>query len=50
MALPRCLYVLLLQYTGTLQVDDFASHSEPEEYLLTVTADTVGEIDKRVSC
>lgn len=35
------------KYTGTLQVDDFASHSEPDEYIFTVTADTVGEADKR---
>eukprot|EP00878_Enallax_costatus_P001599 GHUV01001750.1.p1 GENE.GHUV01001750.1~~GHUV01001750.1.p1 ORF type:complete len:162 (+),score=29.48 GHUV01001750.1:202-687(+) len=35
------------KYTGTLQIDDFASHSEPDEYVFTVTADTVGEVDKR---
>ncbi|KAF8072468.1 AHSA2 [Scenedesmus sp. PABB004] len=35
------------QYTGTLQLDDFASHSEPEEYVLTATADAVGDADKR---
>eukprot|EP00775_Hariotina_reticulata_P011749 gene11749-11895_t len=35
------------QYKGTLQLDDFASHSEPEEYIFTVTTDTVGEVNKR---
>ncbi|WIA28277.1 hypothetical protein OEZ86_010830 [Tetradesmus obliquus] len=35
------------QYKGTLQLDDFASHSEPEEYIVTVTADATGEVDKR---
>ncbi|KAF6258137.1 activator of Hsp90 ATPase [Scenedesmus sp. NREL 46B-D3] len=34
-------------YKGTLQLDDFASHSEPDEYIFTVTADATGEIDKR---
>jgi hypothetical protein len=38
-----------LQYKGTLQLDEFAVHSEPDEYVLTVTADAVGELDKRVS-
>jgi hypothetical protein len=38
-----------VQYKGTLQLEDFASHSEPEEYIFTITADTVGEADKRVS-
>eukprot|EP00879_Flechtneria_rotunda_P024522 GHRR01025998.1.p1 GENE.GHRR01025998.1~~GHRR01025998.1.p1 ORF type:complete len:150 (+),score=32.56 GHRR01025998.1:259-708(+) len=37
------------QYKGTLQVDDFASHCEPDEYVFTVTADMVGEVDKRVN-
>lgn len=46
---PAFCTCVLLQYTGTLQVDDFASHSEPEEYVFTVTADAVGEVDKRVS-
>lgn len=41
--------LLLLQYKGTLQLDDFASHSELEEYIVTVTADATGEVDKRVS-
>lgn len=36
-----------LQYTGTLQLDDFASHSEPDEYVFTLTADAVGELEKR---
>jgi hypothetical protein len=44
-----CHLLLLLQYKGTLQLDDFASHSEPDEYVFTVTADAIGEIDKRVS-
>lgn len=35
------------QYTGTLQLDDFASHSEPDEYVFTLTADSVGEPEKR---
>eukprot|EP00882_Tetradesmus_deserticola_P007087 GHRQ01007460.1.p2 GENE.GHRQ01007460.1~~GHRQ01007460.1.p2 ORF type:complete len:162 (+),score=44.51 GHRQ01007460.1:182-667(+) len=35
------------QYKGTLQLDDFASHSEPDEYVITVTADATGELDKR---
>lgn len=36
-----------LQYTGTLQLDDFASHSEPDEYVFTLTADAVGEPERR---
>jgi hypothetical protein len=44
-----CLLLLRLQYKGTLQLDDFASHSEPDEYIFTVTADAIGEVDKRVS-
>lgn len=39
--------LLLLQYTGTLQLDDFASHSEPDEYVFTLTADAVGQPEKR---
>lgn len=39
--------LLLLQYGGTVQLDDFASHSEPDEYVFTATADAVGEPDKR---
>jgi hypothetical protein len=37
----------LLQYTGTLQLDDFASHSEPDEYVFTLTADSIGQPEKR---
>lgn len=36
-----------MQYTGTLQLDDFASHSEPDEYVFTLTADSVGEAERR---
>lgn len=37
------------QYKGTLQLDDFESHNEPDEYGFTINADAVGELDKRVS-
>jgi hypothetical protein len=36
-----------LQYGGTLQLDDFASHSEPDEYVFTITADAVGDAERR---
>lgn len=36
-----------LQYTGTLQLDDFASHSEPDEYVFSLTADAVGQPERR---
>jgi hypothetical protein len=47
MLLLLLLLLLLLQYTGTLQLDDFASHSEPDEYVFTLTADSVGQPEKR---
>jgi hypothetical protein len=35
------------QYGGTLQLDDFASHSEPDEYVFSITADATGQPEKR---
>lgn len=47
MPLPPPLSIARMQYTGTLQLDDFASHSEPDEYVFTLTADSVGEAERR---